>query len=113
MTPRTLISATDKDGGLDQKMDPRFGRAAGFLVIDGDKLEWIDNGARNAGHGAGVAAVALARDQNVEAVISGEFGPKANEGLMSLGVERFVAPEGITIRDALAQMERGELREME
>ena len=113
MTKRILISATVKEGDLDQLMDPRYGRAHCFLIAEGDTLTWIDNEARSAGHGAGVAAVSTAGKHKVDAVISGEFGPKAHSGLAGLKIAHYVAPEGITIREALASLKSGALEAME
>jgi predicted Fe-Mo cluster-binding NifX family protein len=58
--------------------DPRFGRAAAFVVVDtrtGDRCA-IANPAAQMGSGAGIRAAEFLVRQGVEAVISGAFGPK-------------------------------------
>ncbi len=113
MSKRILISAMEKEGSLDQPMDPRFGRAHCFLIVEGDTLTWLDNNARSASHGAGVEAVSTVGKNKIDAVISGEFGPKAHGGLKGISVAHYVAPEGITVREALDSLERGDLKAME
>ena len=56
MSRRVAISVMTMDG-LDSVMDPRFGRAHGFVVTDVDASDGameIPNEARNVAHGAGI-----------------------------------------------------------
>lgn len=64
---------------LEDDLDPRFGRAAYFLVIDTESmaLTVVDNAAREASGGAGIAAAQSVIDQKIEAVITGQLGPNA------------------------------------
>jgi predicted Fe-Mo cluster-binding NifX family protein len=105
---RVAITVVD-DSGLDAAMDPRFGRAPFFLIVDADTGELeavVANPAAQAGHGAGTGAAALMSENRVRAVISGRFGPKASDGLRGLGITALIAPEGLTARQAL-QLIRG------
>ena len=98
-------------GGLTAPMDPRFGRAAGFLVVqDGKILAELNNGAVDASHGAGTGAAALMQQHGVGVVISGAFGPKADAALSQMGISMRVAPPGLTAAEALDKAGRGELR---
>jgi predicted Fe-Mo cluster-binding NifX family protein len=67
--------------GLDSAVDPRFGRAAFFLIIDSDSgqlLESIDNSAgQDAEQGAGIRAAGLVAEKGVQAILTGRLGPKA------------------------------------
>jgi len=104
----TMTSA----GGLDQPMDPRFGRAPVFLFVSGEGEEaqrTLTNEAVAAAHGAGTSAAALVAEQGAGVVISGRFGPKAAEALQALGVEMWLAPNGLTGREALQRYREGEL----
>ncbi len=53
---KVLISASAPK--LESSLDPRFGRAAYFLVVDSDTLEWtaLENPAVHASGGAGIQA---------------------------------------------------------
>ena len=98
--------------GLDASMDDRFGRAEAFLVVEretGEAIETIDNASIGASHGAGTAAANMLRSAEVDAVISGRFGPKASDALRAHGIEAWIAPSGITAGEALRLLEHGDL----
>lgn len=112
---RIAISVTHEGEGMDALMDGRFGRAEAFLMVDresGEVVETIDNASVSASHGAGTAAANTMRSGGVEAVISGRFGPKAFDALRALGIEIWVAPPGITAREALRMFDEGNLEKM-
>jgi predicted Fe-Mo cluster-binding NifX family protein len=98
---RVAISVSTM-GGQDPAMDPRFGRAVGFLVLDerGSIVQYAENPHKDAGHGAGPAAAGLMHELGVEAVISGEFGPKALSALTALGIAPYLAPPGLLASEA-------------
>jgi predicted Fe-Mo cluster-binding NifX family protein len=94
-------------------MDSRFGRANFFAIVDTENMEarFIENSAASADSGAGVGAAQLFADQNVAAVISGDFGPKAFIALKTAGIELY-SYRGSTIREAVEAYKNGELREL-
>ena len=112
-----LIALTlEHAGDLDAPIDPRFGRAGAFLIVDADTKEivsTIDNESVEAAHGAGTGAAATMSSNNVDAVISGRFGPKAYDALSRLGIQMWTAPQGLTARQALDKMIAGELTQMQ
>lgn len=83
------VSSTGKT--LDSKVDPRFGRAPFFVIVDSDKGEIIsvlDNSAAiNAAHGAGINAAAKVAEAGVDAVLTGRVGPKAWAVLEQAGIK--------------------------
>ena len=85
---KVAISATGNT--LDSMVDPRFGRAAWFLIVDTNSkqlIEAIDNTTgKEAAHGAGISAAALVADKGVKAVLTGRVGPKAMPVLDKAGV---------------------------
>lgn len=108
---RVAIPAVD-DSGLGAAMDPRFGRAPFYALLDmksGDLLEIVPNTAAEAAHGAGTQAARLMREQGVQTVIAGRFGPKATDALRALGIEYRTAPEGLTVGQALEKLKTGNL----
>jgi predicted Fe-Mo cluster-binding NifX family protein len=110
---RVGISANG--GDLNSKVGDRFGRCLWFLVVDSDSLEFeaLENRHAQEGMGAGMAAAKDLIDAHVDAVISGQVGPKAYEILKAVGIDIFVVSGGITVKDALERLKRGELRKME
>jgi predicted Fe-Mo cluster-binding NifX family protein len=85
-------------------MDPRFGRAAKFVIVDGDSgaVEVVDNAEGvAAAHGAGIAAAQLMAQRGVACVITGRVGPKAEQALQAAGI-RIVTGDWSTVREALA-----------
>ncbi len=84
------IAITATGNTLDSMVDPRFGRAAWFLIVDTDTrqlIEAIDNTAgKEAAHGAGISAAAQVADKGVQALLTGRVGPKALPVLEKAGV---------------------------
>jgi len=109
---RLLITSEGKD--LNANVDPRFGRAAYFLVVDVEKnevIEVVDNGAgREAAQGAGVQAAQTAARLEVEALVTGHCGPKAFSAMSAAGVKVFTGASG-SVRHALEQYRKNELIE--
>ncbi len=101
------ITATDKH--LDAPVDPTFGRARYFLVVDTDtqKFTAIENAP--GAHGAGVQAAQLMVDQSVSAVLTGNVGPNAYQGLSAAGIRIFVGAKG-TAKEALTAYNDGTLQ---
>jgi predicted Fe-Mo cluster-binding NifX family protein len=97
---------------LDAEIDPRFGRSAYFLIVDADTLEWRSeaNPAVSAAGGAGTNAAQFAATQRADAVVSGEFGPKAADALKAAGIAMYVSGPAATVRDAVVRVRAGELQ---
>lgn len=107
------ISATGSDLGV--RVDNRFGRCPWFLVVESDTLEFTIHENRHAdeGMGAGISAAKDLVDQDVDAVISGQVGPKAYEVLKASNIDIFLVSGDITVEDALERLKRGDLQRME
>ncbi len=103
MSKRVAISVKSMNG-LESMIDPRFGRAFAYVVIDVDTntvVAELENPTRHFAHGAGTEAVAMLASNNVNAVISGRFGPKAFQALSRRDIEMWTAPEGTTTGEAI------------
>ncbi len=106
------VLVTTKGRAPDSAVDPRFGRAELFAVVDTDtgKLEVVSNDeAREASQGAGVKAAELAASLGIEAVITGHCGPKAFSALRSAGIRVITGADG-TVAEAVEAFERGRLK---
>jgi predicted Fe-Mo cluster-binding NifX family protein len=98
---KVAISATD--GSLESDVDPRFGRARFFVVVDGEGglVRVIDNrGSDELPHGAGTAAVEAMVRSGVTTVLTGQVGPRAEQGLRAAGIDVRTGVSGVC-RDAL------------
>lgn len=100
--------------GLETEVDPRFGRAAYFAVIDSESMEveFIDNSAANASSGAGIEAAQLVSDQGVEGLISVKVGPKAFKALQSADIKIYNV-DGGSLKEAAEAYKAGELDKLD
>ena len=107
------IVITSFDANIDAQFSPRFGRCANFIVIDTESREWeaFPNPAASAGGGAGPQAVQSIAKQDVEAVVSGRYGPNAYTALKAAGIKTFVASGG-TVSEVLDQYLAGKLEQV-
>jgi predicted Fe-Mo cluster-binding NifX family protein len=103
------IVVTSQGNDRDSEVDPRFGRASCFLVVDTETGEEsvVDNGQNlNAAQGAGVQAAQTVAGLKVDAVLTGHCGPKAFRVLQAAGIQVFLGAEG-TVREAIEKMRAG------
>jgi predicted Fe-Mo cluster-binding NifX family protein len=104
------FAVTSQGVELNSPIDPRFGRAKYFLVMDTetDETRAVDNTMNlNAAQGAGIQAGRKVIELGVEAVITGHVGPKAFATLQAGGVSVFTATG--TVANAIEQFEAGGL----
>lgn len=107
------IAISTENGSMDGSVDPRFGRAVGFMIYDEATGEhcFIDNAKNlNAAQGAGIQAAQGVVDADVGAVITGYCGPKAYKVLESAGVKIYTC-EKVSVREALEKFRNKELTE--
>jgi predicted Fe-Mo cluster-binding NifX family protein len=106
------IAVTSQGREMDSAVDPRFGRARWFMVVDtetGD-FEALDNGQNVASlQGAGIQSASNVVKLGVSAVLTGHCGPKAFRALAAAGLEIYVGVEG-SVREAVERFEKGEYR---
>lgn len=108
---RVCISATGKN--LDAVLDPRFGRAVYFLIVDnqGRLIKAIKNTGVQAMQGAGITAAQIVAQEKVNVVISGNVGPKALMVLGSSGIKIFLCRPGMKVKDVFRKYQKGELEQ--
>lgn len=110
---KIAIPAADSD--VNANLDPRFGRSKYFMVADTDTgaIEAHDNTQNlNAAQGAGIQAAQNVVNLGVEAVISGNVGPKAFQVLSSAGVKIYLC-DRTTVAEAIRRFKAGELKEVD
>ncbi|WP_446424012.1 DUF134 domain-containing protein [Mailhella sp.] len=95
---------------LEDWVDPRFGRAGGFVTVElpERKLDYIDNGASQImAMGAGIETAERMAAAGVQVVLSGYVGPKAFDALRAAGILICQDVEGITIGEAIENFVAG------
>lgn len=98
------IAVTSEGPGVDSRVDPRFGRAAGFVIVDADSMssEYVDNApSRNMSHGAGIEAAQRVAGKGVGVLLTGHVGPKAEQALSAAGIKIVPDMEGMTVKEAV------------
>ncbi len=108
---KIAITATGKD--ISSNVDPRFGRAKYFIVVEteSEKTETHDNTQNlNAAQGAGIQSAETVARLGAEAVITGNAGPKAFKALQAAGIKVYLCPSG-TVAEAIRSFKDGELKE--
>jgi predicted Fe-Mo cluster-binding NifX family protein len=106
------VLVTSQGKNLDDNLDPRFGRAAYFLVVDPESMEFevLDNqAARGMAQGAGIQAAEQASKSGAETVLSGFVGPKAFMALQAAGLRICQKLEGLTVRQAVEKFKTGDV----
>ncbi len=93
-------------------VDTRFGRAAGFLLVDADgqKYEFIENEQnRDRAQGAGIATAELMAGCGAAIVLTGYVGPKAFRALDGAGIKVIQNLDGLRADEALERYNQGDL----
>jgi len=106
---KIIVSASGE--GLEALVDPRFGRAAGFVLFDTQTREARNIGNRqslNAAQGAGIQAAEAVSRLGAECLITGNCGPKAYRTLQAAGIKVYTGAAG-TVGEAIAALEQGRL----
>jgi predicted Fe-Mo cluster-binding NifX family protein len=106
---RIAISSTGRD--LDANLDPRFGRADYYIILDSETMDFyaVENSQNfNSPQGAGIQAARIIADQDIDTLITGHCGPKAFKVLQNAGV-KVITGAGGRVADAVDQLKKGKL----
>ncbi len=98
---------------LDSPVDPRFGRAAQFILYDTEtnSYEVISNAqCLEAAQGAGIKAAETISRMGAQVLITGHCGPKAFETLKAAGIKIVTGAQGCTVFQALEKYKVGQLK---
>ena len=109
--PLMKLAVTSQGNNLKSPLDPRFGRARYFIVVDIETgaFSVADNTVNlNAAQGAGIQAGKRVAELGVEGLITGHVGPKAFSTLQAGGVKIYTGASG-TVADAIEQFKAGKL----
>ncbi len=106
------IAVTAESPNLDARVDPRFGRAAGFVVVDPDTmtLDYVDNGSSQVmAKGAGIQAAEIVADTGARVLLTGFVGPKAFQALSAAGIAIGQNVDNLTVREAIQSFQDGKV----
>jgi len=86
---KAKICFTSMGKDLSSELDPRFGRAHYFLIINPEtsQVEVVENPNREAVQGAGILTAQLISSKDVGTVVTGHCGPNAQRVLESSGIQ--------------------------
>lgn len=107
------VAITTSGRDLSAPLDPRFGRAAGFLIVDTetDATSYEANEQNlNAAQGAGIQAAQNVASTGAKAVITGHCGPKAFR-ILSASEIAIYNTDTKTVQEAIDRFKQGELTE--
>jgi len=107
------IAISSKGNSIGADIDPRFGRAAYFIIYDlnTDSWEVIDNSENvNRIGGAGVQTATNLIDRDVDYVLTGHCGPNAFRTLKAGNVKVISGIEG-QVKEIIEKFKKGDLKE--
>lgn len=108
---KIAVTSTGKE--LTSEIDPRFGRAAYFLIVDPETMEFetVENSQNiNLPQGAGIQAGQTIADKKVDTLVTGNCGPKAFRILQAANIKVITGISGRVI-DAVEKFKNGELKQ--
>jgi predicted Fe-Mo cluster-binding NifX family protein len=106
------IAVSCDEPSLEARVDPRFGRTAGFLVIDPDTMhfDYLENGASQImAQGAGINAAEIVARSGATVVLTGFVGPKAFQALSAAGITVGQNLDRFSVREAIERFKAGEI----
>ncbi|GAF83475.1 unnamed protein product [marine sediment metagenome] len=111
-----LAIPTFRDGGLNEKVHPKFGMCESFTFItlnnnEITQVKVIENSAADETRSRGNLAAKIVRNNGSEKLIVKKLGTNASMALNSLKVKTYQAPDGsILVKDLLALYVKGKLK---
>jgi len=106
------IAVSSEGPDLDARVDPRFGRAAGFMVVEPHTMtfDYVDNGASQVmAQGAGIQAAEIVAGTGASVLLTGYVGPKAFQALSAAGISIGQNLDELTVRDAIQRFRQGDV----
>ena len=104
---RIAVSASGPS--LDAPVDPRFGRAPYFVLVEPETMahEELENPNVAAPGGAGIQTAQMLTERGVQVVLTGNLGPNAVQTLQAAGMQ-FVTGVSGTVQSAVQRYKTGQ-----
>jgi len=108
------IAVSAKGNTMESDMDQRFGRAASFIIVDAQTMEYeaIDNTSAASSGGAGISAAQLVAEKDAEAVITGNVGPNAMNVLKAANIAIYKGA-AVSVKENVEQFNKGTLEKIQ
>lgn len=109
--PASILAVTSEGPTLADQVDPRFGRAGGFVVMELETgaFRYVDNGSSQVlPQGAGIQATENLVKAGAQILLTGQVGPKAWAALDAAGLKVVQGVENMTVADAIHRFGAGE-----
>jgi predicted Fe-Mo cluster-binding NifX family protein len=105
---KVAISTNGKD--LESTIDERFGRCPYFIIVETADMSYevIENTNAELSTSAGIQSASLVASKGVDAVITGNCGPKAMQVFAATTIKMILGQHGI-IKDVVEKFKSGEL----
>ena len=105
---KVAVSAAGKN--LESTVDERFGRCRYFIILETDDMRYevIENTNADLSTSAGIQSASLVASKGVEAVITGNCGPKAMQVFATTTIEVIIGQHGM-IKDVVEKFKSGDL----
>ncbi len=105
------LCITAEGDNLDSRVDPRFGRAQYFLIVDTEteKVEVIQNPNVGGVGGVGVQSGQLISEKGAKTVLTGNVGPNAYKTLEAAGIEIISGVSGL-VKEAIEGYKQGKFK---
>ena len=107
------VAVVSHGEGLDARLGGRFGTCTSFVVADPKNMEWkmVDVESDGPAQEVNLNIIRALAQSGAGVVITPQINPGCCMALRALAVTVCLAPEGITVREAIELYERGELEE--
>ena len=105
------IAVSSSGKSLASQLDPRFGRASYFIILDPEIMTFdvVENSQNlNLPQGAGIQAAKTIVDNKADVLITGHCGPKAFKVLKGAGIKIIIGATG-SVAEVIQQYKDGEL----
>ncbi len=106
------VMITSRGENLDSQMDERYGRSEYFIIYDtdSDSFEAVKNPFLNDQGGVGISVAKFTLEKGIDAIISGSFGPNAQDVLKGSGIKLYSVKGGV-VSELINSLKEGKLEE--
>jgi predicted Fe-Mo cluster-binding NifX family protein len=107
----TRVAVASHGEGLDALLEVRFGGCSSFVVVDPTTMEWetVRVEPEEAAQKVNRKAIRAVARSGAAVLVTPEIHPECCMVLQALAVAVYLAPKGITVREAIELYEAGEL----
>jgi len=109
----TRVAVASHNRGLDAPLELHFGTCSSFVVVNAQTMEWevVEVEADGPVDEVNLKGIRAVVQSGATVLITPEIHPECCMALRALAVEVYLAPEGITVREAIKMYEEGELEQ--